>query len=315
MHPWFPNLWDILKTGYFLMKKADIKIKFTCNNKCAFCVQGDKRYKFEDKTFAHIKNELLQSRQAGANSLVFTGGEPTLHKDILKLVELARSIGFQSVQMQTNGRMFYYKNFCRDMIKSGVTGFCPALHGSSEKLHDSLTNAPGSFRQTVRGIINLKSLGVPVLTNSVLVEPNREDLPKLAKLLTALGVNCYQFAFAHIMGTAFRNHKWLIARKSKLQPWVGQGLAIGLKAGLRPTTEAIPFCFMKGYEKCIAESVTPDAIVFDADFKLDNFKYYKITRAKAKGPKCPECKYFRVCEGPWREYPRLFGWDEFEPVK
>jgi hypothetical protein len=118
-----------------------------------------------------------------------------------------------------------------------------------------------------------------------------------------------------MMGSALENHKWLIAKKSTLQPWVGRGLEIGIKAGVFATTEAIPFCFMQGYEKHIAEGRISDAIVFDADFKLDNFNYHKVTYGKAKGPKCPQCKYFRVCEGPWKEYPHLFGWDEFKPVK
>jgi hypothetical protein len=30
---------------------------------------------------------------------------------------------------------------------------------------------------------------------------------------------------------------------------------------------------------------------------------------------CPECDWHASCEGPWREYPELFGWDEFVPVK
>lgn len=296
------------------MKKADIKIKFTCNNKCAFCVQGDKRYQFADKTFEKLQSEITEARKTGADTLVLTGGEPTLHKDIHKVIEFAFTSGFTKVQLQTNGRMFYYKNFCKELMKLGVNEFAPALHGSEEKLHDFLTNSPGSFRQTVRGIINLVSLGAKVMTNSVLVEPNRKDLPKLGRLLSSLGVSSYQFAFAHIQGSAFKNYKWLIARKSTLQPWVRQGLEIGDKAGIFTTTEAIPYCFMKGYEKHIAERLMPDAIVFDADFKLDNFAYYRITQGKAKGPKCYMCKYYRVCEGPWREYPQLFGWDEFKPV-
>jgi MoaA/NifB/PqqE/SkfB family radical SAM enzyme len=295
-------------------EKADIKIKFSCNNKCFFCVQGDKRTKFKDKTLKHIQQELLQGKNAGGRAVVFTGGEPALHKEILKLVECARKMGYQSVQIQTNGRMFYYKSFCKDMIKAGVTEFCPALHGSNETLHDYLTNSQGAFRQTVKGILNLKSLGAAVFTNSVITEPSRKDLPKLGRLLTALDVDCYQFAFPHLLGSAYKNRKWLIPRKSKLKPWLHRGLDFGIKAGKNVTTEAIPYCFMQGYEDCIAERYMPNAVVFDAYFKVDDFRYYRLNKGKMKGPNCHRCIYFKTCEGPWVEYPQLFGWSEFKPV-
>ncbi|HUT85875.1 MAG TPA: radical SAM protein [Elusimicrobiales bacterium] len=296
------------------MEKVDIKIKFKCNNKCSFCVQGDKRHRFKDKTFTKVKQELSEGRVTGAETIVFTGGEPTLHKDIFKLIEFSKKIGFKTVQIQTNGRMFFYKNFCKEIISAGANEFNPSLHGSTEDIHDFLTNAQGSFVQTVKGIMNLKSLGAKVITNSVLTEKNRKDLPKLGKLLTSLGVDCYQFAFPHILGSALENYKWLVPRKSKLNPWLKCALDYGLQAGIQVYTEAIPFCFMKGYEDCIAEIFMPNAKVFDADFKMNDFKNYRLTRGKVKGPNCRKCRYFSVCEGPWVEYPRLFGWDEFKPV-
>ncbi|MCX5783843.1 MAG: radical SAM protein, partial [Elusimicrobia bacterium] len=72
------------------MKRVDIKIRFKCNNLCKFCVQGDKRHQFADKSLPRVKKELSESWQNGASEVVFTGGEPTLHKDILKLLEFAR---------------------------------------------------------------------------------------------------------------------------------------------------------------------------------------------------------------------------------
>ena len=35
---------------------------------------------------------------------------------------------------------------------------------------------------------------------------------------------------------------------------------------------------------------------------------------KIKGPPCEACAWRDQCEGPWREYPEHFGWDEFRPV-
>jgi MoaA/NifB/PqqE/SkfB family radical SAM enzyme len=298
-----------------VMERVDCKIRFGCNNYCKFCVQGDKRERFSDKDLQKIKTELAEGRKSGARSLVLTGGEPTLHKKIVKIIEHARSIGYRRIQLQTNGRMFYYEDFCRSVIAAGATEFSPALHGSRPEIHDFLTGAPGSFVQTARGIRNARKLGVNVVTNSVVTKSNMRDLPELAKLLVALGVNQYQFAFVHILGNAAKNKTWLVPRKTVLEPWIKKGLDVGIRAGVNVMTEAIPFCFMSGYEDYVAEQVIPQTMIFDANFKVDEFNAYRKAQGKIHGPRCGECKYCSKCEGPWREYPEMFGWDEFIPVK
>ena len=29
---------------------------------------------------------------------------------------------------------------------------------------------------------------------------------------------------------------------------------------------------------------------------------------------CIKCKYNKICEGPWKKYPEIYGWDEFKPI-
>ena len=81
-------------------------------------------------------------------------------------------------------------------------------------------------------------------------------------------------------------------------------------------TEAIPFCFMQWYEWAIAEyKYMPDTKVKDAAWTVESYEEYRWTEWKAKWPQCKECKLNNVCEWPWREYPDMYWWDEFKPVK
>lgn len=297
------------------MSRIDCKIRFGCNNFCKFCVQGDKRDRFADKPLEKIKAELAEGLLTGAKAVVLTGGEPLLHKNILEIISSARSLGYNHVQLQTNGRLFCYMDFCKAVLKAGATEFSPALHGSTAEIHDFLTDAPGSYAQTVKGIMNLRSLGCSVVTNSVITSRNMKDLPALARLFVRLGVEHFQFAFVHILGHAADNKKWIVPRKSELAPYLKKAIDVGLKAGVTVVTEAVPYCFLKGYEDHIAEAYIPETTIFDANFKVDKFSVYRRSEGKARGPKCSKCKYFAVCEGPWREYPELFGWEEFKPVR
>jgi len=297
------------------MNRVDIKIGFGCNNMCQFCVQGDKRFKFANRTIEEIRKALKEARDSGSLAVVFTGGEPTLHKDILEAVKYAKELGFQSIQLQTNGRMLAYLDFCQKLITAGVNEFSPALHSSQPQIHDELTASPGAWQQVVAGIKNLKKLNQYILTNTVITSKNYQDLPELAQLFIDLGVDQFQFAFVHILGTADKNKDWLVPKKSEVMPFVKKGLDIGIKANKVVMTEAIPYCLMDGYEKYIAEKIMPETKVVDAEQTIESYGDYRWNLGKAKRKECEVCKYFKVCEGPWKEYPQIYGWDEFKPVK
>ena len=296
------------------MKRADIKIGFGCNNHCLFCVQGDKRDFCFRKKKEEVERAMDEAKSGGSDEVVFTGGEPTLHPNFLDIVRYAKKIGFKEIQIQTNGRLFAYNDFCLKTIQAGATQFSPAVHGPNAKIHDFLTTVKGSFKQTTQGIKNLKKLNQYVLTNTVITSQNARYLPQIARLLIDLDVDQFQFAFLHISGTAKKNIDWIAPRKSEIMKYIKKGLDIGIKAKKRVMTEAIPYCLMSGYEDCIAEKIIPPSVVYDAGFVVKDYQKYRKESGKSKGPNCKKCKYFEVCEGPWKEYPEIYGWDEFKPV-
>ena len=55
--------------------------------------------------------------------------------------------------------------------------------------------------------------------------------------------------------------------------------------------------------------VDPEVVCGD----VESYRDYRLTEGKAKGPQCPQCHWNERCEGPWREYPKGYGWDEFVP--
>ena len=294
------------------MERVDIKTGWHCNNRCVFCVQGMKRETLGTRTTDEVKAILDQARN-DSDSIVFTGGEVTIRKDVVELVRHARALGFTRIQIQTNGRMLAYRKLTEQLIEAGANEFSPALHGHTAALHDFLTGAEGSFKQTVAGMRLLSELGQTIITNSVVVRANYRFLPELAKVLVALGVHQYQLAFVHPLGTAKSNFYAVVPRMALIEPFVKKGLEVGLRAGRAVMTEAIPYCFMKGYEGYVGERVVPRTKIFDHAV-LNDYTEYRLNEGKLKRPECKACLHFDYCEGPWREYPEHYGWDEFVPV-
>jgi MoaA/NifB/PqqE/SkfB family radical SAM enzyme len=294
------------------MERVDVKTGFCCNNRCAFCVQGQKRKTYGNRSTEEVRDTLRQARE-DSDSIVFTGGEVTIRKDFLDLVRYAHELGFRHIQIQTNGRMFAYRPFAEKTVAAGATEFSPAIHGPNAEIHDSLTRAEGSFRQTVEGIRNLKALRRRIIMNSVITEPNYRHLPATARLFLSLGVNQFQFAFVHALGTAGENFEWIVPRKSLVEPYVKEALTLARQAGVPAFTEAIPYCFMRGFEKHVAERIIPRTKIFDQLVVVDDYTDYRWTEGKVKGPPCENCAVRESCEGPWREYPEYYGWEEFKP--
>ncbi len=297
-----------------MSSRVDVKIGFNCNNRCSFCVQGEKRFSLPAKSKKVVMKELQSGISRGADSVVFTGGEPTINKDLLFFVSFAKSLSYKTIQIQSNGRMFSYEEYCKKLIKHGANQFSPALHGSKSDIHDELVGVKGAFNQVVSGIKNLKKLKQEVIVNVVVNKKNYKDLPKIAKLLVDLKVDQFQFAFIHIVGTAWENRKDIVPEVKKAMPYIKKGLDIAIKNNTRVMTEAVPYCLMPGYENYIAEKIIPESAVFDAGFVIDDYTKYRLERGKSKRKECELCKYYSICEGPWREYPEMFGWDEFVPV-
>ncbi len=292
--------------------RLDLKSGFSCNNRCTFCVQGDKREHIPDRTTDELR-ALLEARAGTVSGVVFTGGEVTLRSDLVELVRYARGLGYRSIQIQTNGRRLSYRPYVRALREAGATEIAAALHGSGPAIHDALTRARGSFLQTSKGLRNSALEGLTVISNSVVVQDNLRDLPRLVALLCDLGVHQLQLAYVHPEGTAKSLFSHVVPRFSEAMPFVKAALDVARRRGVLAHTEAIPYCLMQGYEEHVVEDLIPDTCVVDAPMTIEDYTDWRWTEGKAKGPDCARCTWAARCEGPWREYPDGYGWAELVP--
>ncbi|MFH1540017.1 MAG: radical SAM protein [bacterium] len=297
-------------------KRIDLKLGYTCNNNCLHCVIADRRGKYQDLTTSEVFEWLDESAEKGFNDVVLTGGEVTIRKDILDVITHAYDLGFM-VNIQSNGRMFCYKKFCEEVVAAarGRVGFTLALLSNEEQIHNALTRS-NSHAQIVKGIRNLIEMGLGVGLNTVVTKLNYRTFPTLAQLAVAMGIKNYNYAFVHCTGNAGLNIDIVLPRKSDVSPYIKQGLQIGIDAGLNPTAEAYPACFLRGgYEHCTSEKFTPFVKLIDQPLVIEDFNTVRKTTEKTKGPMCARCLFNPLCEGPWYQYVDYYGWDEFIPIE
>lgn len=293
--------------------RLDLKLTFQCNNRCVFCVQGDKRSTETDREHDRARDEITAHR-ASCDGIVFTGGEVTLRPDLPQLIAHARAVGYRNVQVQSNGRRMSYAPYLDALCDAGMTEFAPAIHGATSATHDALTRARGSFVQTVRAVEQARKRGVRVVLNSVIVRQNVGELVAMVRLFGRLGVAQSQLAFVHALGTAEQNFDDVVPRYRDLKGPLREALLTGERLGMRMMTEAVPYCFLVGLERFVAEEIMPATAILDGGRSIASYAEYRWTEGKARGPACATCAFSGRCEGPWREYPERFGWEEFVPV-
>lgn len=300
--------------------KIESLVIFKCNCHCLMCSTGlqiERSIGSADyqaiRPFEDVKKDIRKAKKMNARGFAFSGGEPTLRKDLPQLAAYAKSIGLNHIEVQSNGRMYSYKGFCKKLIDNGVNNFVVSLHSRKEKVHDYIMGVPGTFKQAVAGIRNLNALGQKVKINIVLIKPNYHDLGEHTKfLLENFKVEEIRFAMAMIEGNVAKNPKALIVKMSEVGPHICRALAIAQKKVGCFVYNMVP-CLLPGYERFVNDLYQLDTILVGPDFEasLDQARKGK----KIKGPDCQFCKYNKRCYGVWRNYAEAFGLEELKPVK
>jgi len=136
-----------------------------------------------------------------ASNLIFLGGEPTLHPDLAHGIRMARSLGYRSITVDTNGFLFH--NFLHRVSPDELDFISFSLDGPSAAANDPI-RGEGVFGRCTAGIKEAKKLGFRV---SVIYTASRLNIDSLAEtpaLLADLGVDRFFIQVIGIRGKPAR---------------------------------------------------------------------------------------------------------------
>ena len=128
--------------------------------------------------------ETISLLPPSAQSLGLTGGEPTLHADaLIDLLEHCRDATPRlQLHLLSNGRRFADVEFAARYAQVGLADIMVGIpvYAPEAGLHDFIVQAQGAFEETIRGILNLASLGQCVEIRIVVQRHTVPILPDLA---------------------------------------------------------------------------------------------------------------------------------------
>jgi uncharacterized radical SAM superfamily Fe-S cluster-containing enzyme len=116
---------------------------------------------------------LRDQRPTPCPAIQFSGGEPTLREDLPRIIGEARQMGFNQIQVATNGlRLARDKSFCRTMIKSGLNTIYLQFDGVSAGPFEMLRGRDLLYIK-LQAINNIREMGgssivlVPTLSRGI----------------------------------------------------------------------------------------------------------------------------------------------------
>lgn len=303
-------------------RTCEILLSYACNAKCAFCYNPPLTPEVlaQEIPFRRAAELLTRARAEGHDGVWFTGGDPTLREDLPKLLLLARKLGFLRIQVGTNAVRLASRAYARRLAAAGLNYARVSLHAARAEVHDRLLALPGAFDKALKGIENLRALGVYAGINFVVTRENAAELPAFFELcLDRLGTRDFDVIFLHHRGMMDLHGDELGVRYREAVPHLRAAWKILERRGLRrrtPTLVNVPPCAAPELAAWIADwssEEAADALARPGAAAVDLMAMKGAQKTKA--PACRLCVHDAVCLGFEREYAARYGTAEFAPVE
>lgn len=157
-----------------------------CNLKCVHCYAQAKDKDFENElSTKEGKNLLDDLAQFGVPVVLFSGGEPTIRKDLPELAAYAVEKGMRAV-ISTNGTLISQK-MAQTLKEIGLSYVGISLDGM-EEINDRFRGVKGAYKGALEGIKNCKEAGIKVGLRFTINKFNATEIPAIFELLEDMDI-------------------------------------------------------------------------------------------------------------------------------
>lgn len=166
-----------------------------CNLKCVHCYAQAKDIEFENELSTEEGKALIDDlAQFGSPVILFSGGEPTMRKDLPELAAYAREKGMRAV-ISTNGTLID-KDLAKKLKDVGLSYVGVSLDGIKET-NDKFRGMKGAFDAALKGLHNCQEEGIKVGLRFTINKQNVKDIPAIFDLLEK--ENIPRICFYHLV--------------------------------------------------------------------------------------------------------------------
>ncbi len=158
-----------------------VQVNTTCNFGCFFCHMEGTGIQANEMSADQIIRIIGTAHKLGINKVKFTGGEPTLRRDIVDIVRRTREIITGDISMTTNGTRL--KHLASDLRKAGLDRINVSMHSIDREGFRFVTGVD-AIHKVLEGIESARNAGFEnIKVNFVALKGvNIEQIPRMIDL-------------------------------------------------------------------------------------------------------------------------------------
>ncbi len=169
-----------------MLYELHVDLLYQCDLDCEHCYLDDKKKKILPTAF--WKDVIDQAASLGVFSLLISGGEIFLRKDLLELIAYARSRGL-FIHLKSHGG-FIDEAVASRLAELGVTSVWLSYYSTDPAIHDAITRREGSHQKTRAALSHLAKAGLVTVASCAVMQRNVHDWKNVVAECESLGVIC-----------------------------------------------------------------------------------------------------------------------------
>lgn len=203
-------------------ERLHVLLGYACNNNCLFCMEEDRVTRAQrilevpPETVRELMERHCRESAGGPREVMFTSGEPLLNRHFLGYVAHARALGYETIGVITNGRLFTYEKYARKALQAGLNHIVVSVHGADARHHDAQTRTDASYAQTILGLRTLARLkgefAFRLHTSTVVNKRNYARLYEIWESLQGLAIDQHVLNVIQPVGRAEVHFRRLVVR-------------------------------------------------------------------------------------------------------
>ncbi len=306
-------------------RQVEIQLGHMCNNRCVFCVSGQRTAMGEARPLpmGPVLERISQARAAGHGKITLLGGEPTLQPGFIEVVRHCAALGFEEVVVFTNGVRTARPEVVDEILATGANvTWRISIQGATEAAHVRTTRKPRSFRRILRTLEHLQARGARITINMCVVTSNYASVSFFPDLVERCGAQQLHLDLVRPLDAGQRSEAELRAMMPRLTDLVAPLTAMieGFEArmpGFDVNIGNLPYCVAPHLAPWIHhDGSMTETVAIDGDNALSRpwNKYLTKRRDKIKNKGCRQCLFDDRCSGVFETYARFYGTDELVPL-
>ncbi|GGE78199.1 coenzyme PQQ synthesis protein E [Streptosporangium jomthongense] len=192
-----------------------LELTYKCPLKCAFCSNPTDLDAYGNElNTAEWKKVIHEARSMGAMQIGFSGGEPTLHKDLEELVAEANDLGYYT-NLITSGIGLTRKRL-ENLKAAGLRHIQLGFQSDHRETAHWLAGVD-CYDKKISIAREIKSLGFPMVLNVPISSINIHQVPGIIELATEIGVEYLELANVQYYNWALVNRNQLMPTREALE--------------------------------------------------------------------------------------------------